>query len=299
MVSPVMADDGVAGGRPGGGTARAGVARLSALARGGRAAPVRLRRLTALLTGSVPAADLDALVGLVFPDPADRAELERRAGATVDRHQIPEGNARLAALIGLIGERLFPVYDFSWWDEEIDADTLLEGIPFERLGWSYDDWHCLDEERHPGYNLLRAVVEGPWGTLDGTRVPLLEGLAGAGVPGELLAPLAGGGLPPDLLRARLGGGPFAAVCDFADWVRSDTGLAFLDFSDEDQLSDADWSPRNVALLTAQWPRARALVAGIDALCDWLLADRDARFAALLRAAGLLAATPATAGAATL
>ena len=288
MVTPT-GPGGSATGRDGGALAPPGVARLSSLARACRAAPVRLERIAALLLGSVPVTDLAALIALVFPDPEAQAELHRRTRELVARHRVREAGAQATALLGMIGERLFPVYDITLWDEDLDSDDLLAAIPFARHGLTYDDWHAFLDEHYPGHNLLRAVIQSPYGEDDGTRLPLLDELESQGVPPTLLAPLAGGGLPRDVLRDRLAGGRFAAVCDYADWVYASTGLAFLDFSDEDQLSDADWSRRNLALLTDQWPRARALMGRIDALCDWLMDDRDARFAALLRAAGLLPA----------
>ena len=49
------------------------------------------------------------------------------------------------------------------------------------------------------------------------------------------------GVTPADLHTRLDGTRLAAVAEFADWTWGQTHLAFLDFEDEVEVADADWS----------------------------------------------------------
>lgn len=275
-----------------------GVVLASRLARSCRVRPCRASRLAGWLLGVDPLGDFAELVRVVFPAPAERAELDH----LVARHRAaaPAPNmeaARVRAFVDLVGERRFPVDDFVQWDDEAATyDALLAGIPFARYGWSYDDLHAEPGAQRPGHNLLRALAADPDDGLGGIagRGALLDHLART-IPADLLAPLAEGGRTANSLRSRLGGTRFAPAADFARWLVGETGLVCLDYHDDDGGGDeAPWSRHNVALLTAQWPHARALLARVDALATWLEADPTARFAALLVAAGLVP-TPGTSG----
>ncbi len=261
----------------------------SRLARACRVGACRASRLAGHLLGLDPLGDFAALVGVVFPLAEDRAELERRTARHRATEPAPiEEAARVRAFVDLVGERRFPVDDFVLWDADAATyETLLEAIPFVRYGWCDDDLHADPGEHRPGHDLLRALAAAPDDGAGGIagRGALLDHLA-RHVPARLLAPLAGGGLAADTIQARLGGTRFAPAADFARWLAGDTGLICLDYSDEDGVAEAPWSRHNVAILAAQWPRARALLAGIDALATWLEADPTARFAELVAAAGL-------------
>ena len=254
-----------------------------------RVGACRASRLAGHLLGLDPIDDFVALVGMVFPLAEDRAEFARLAARHRAEEPAPvEEAARVRAFVDLVGERRFPVDDFVLWDAETATyETLLEGIPFARYGCCYDDLHADPGEHRPGHDLLCALAADP---NDGTggiagRGALLDHLARI-VPAHLLAPLADGGLAVDTLQARLGGTRFAPAADFARWLVGDTGLICLDYSDDDAVAEAPWSRHTVAILAAQWPRARAMLAGIDALATWLEADPPTRFAELVAAAGL-------------
>ena len=261
----------------------------SRLARSCRVGACRASRLAGHLLGLDPIDDFAALVGVVFPLAEDQAELARLTARHRAEEPAPgEEAARVRAFVDLVGERRFPVHDFVLWDAEAaTCETLLEGIPFARYGWSYDDLHADPGEHRPGHDLLRALAAAPDDGAGGIagRGALLDHLARI-VPARLFAPLAGGGLAADTLQARLGGTRFAPAAGFARWLAGDTGLICLDHSDEDGVAEAPWSRHNVTILAAQWPRARALLEEIDALAGWLEADPPARFAQLVAAAGL-------------
>ena len=261
----------------------------SRLARSCRAVACRASGLADHLLGLDPIDDFAALVATVFPLAEERAALEGLAARHRAATPAPgEEAARVRAFIDLVGERRFPVYDLVLWDEEeATCEALLDGLPFARYGWSYDDLHADPGDHRLGHDLLRALVADPDDGIGGGagRGALLDHLARI-VPAHLLAPLADGGLTANSLRTRLGGTRFAPAADFARWLAGETGLVCLDLSDEDGAAEVPWSRHNVALLAAQWPLARALLEGIDDLAGWLEADPPARFAALLAAAGL-------------
>lgn len=261
----------------------------SRLARSCRAVACRAAGIADHLLGLDPIGDFVALVETVFPLAEERAALKQLTARHRAATPAPgEEAACVRAFIDLVGERRFPVYDFLLWDEEgATCEALLDGLPFARYGWSYDDLHADPGDHRLGHDLLRALAADPDDGIGGIagRGALLDHLARV-VPAHLLAPLADGGLTANSLRSRLGGTRFAPAADFARWLAGETGLVCLDCSDEDGTAEVPWSRHNVALLAAQWPLARALLERIDELAGWLEADPPARFAALLTAAGL-------------
>ena len=276
-----------------------GAVLASRLARSCRVRPCRASRLAGWLLGVDPIGNVAELVRVIFPAPAERAELDQLVARHLAAAPAPSVEAaRVRAFIDLVGERRFPVDDFVLWDDEAATyDALLEGIPFARYGWSYDDLHAEPDEQRPGHNLLRALTADPDDGLGGIagRGALLDHLART-IPSGLLAPLAAGGRTANSLRSRLGGTRFAPAADFARWIVGDTGLICLDYNDDGGGGgEAPWSRHNVALLTAQWPHARALLARVNALVTWLETAAPARFAALLVAAGLAPASGAAGG----
>lgn len=143
-----------------------------------------------------------------------------------------------------------------------DYEQVIYTIPFVRDGWSYDRLHELDLP--PGRLLLFALCAQPVAGGMDSRVPLLDA-AERSVPAAVLREVPAGGLEPDELHARLDGTPYAGAAAFADWLWGDTGMVFLDYDDEVEVMDADWTPDVVAALAAQWRRASALLDRIDAL----------------------------------
>jgi hypothetical protein len=75
----------------------------------------------------------------------------------------------------------------------------------------------------------------------GARVPLLEAVAELGIAASLLRRIPADGVNREDLHARLDATRFATVAEFADSTWGQTDLAFLDFDDEMEVADADWS----------------------------------------------------------
>ena len=183
---------------------------------------------------------------------------------------------RAWAFCSAFERRYFPIFEV----EEIEY--LVACVPFQRMGWSYDAFHELDQR--PGTLMLRALCAEPYDSNLGARVPLLETVQNLGVPRELLLCVPEDGLSPAALHAALDGTPHVAAAEFADWTWGQTDTAFLDFDDDMEISDADWSDEIIQELTQQWRKADAIVSRVTAIEAWLERDPANHFAQLLDAA---------------
>ena len=224
----------------------------------------RPRSAAALLAGHASQLTFRRIVEQVFPDAASDIWNTRRPGESRE-------TARVEAFLGRIEADFFPVYACE------EYDQVVWGIPFVRLGWSFEDFHDL--ERRLGELLLLVLCQAP---VD-MRVPLLD-WAEAHVPRDVLARIPNEGFSLDELNAWFDGTSCAGVAEFAYWLWSETGTAFLDLSDDVEVTDAEWSRENVLDLAEQWLRARDILDRIDALATWLEADPTVHFTELLDAA---------------
>jgi hypothetical protein len=182
---------------------------------------------------------------------------------------------RAWAFCAAFESRYFPIYECE------ELEPLVYSIPFQRFGWSYDAFHDLDQR--PGTLLLRAICAEPYAGTMGARVPLLEAVAELGIPQPLLRRIPADGVNPEDLHARLDATRFAAVAEFADWTWGQTDLAFLDFDDEVEVADADWSDETIQELTRQWQASEAIMNRVAALQAWLEKAPGRNFAELLSA----------------
>ena len=158
---------------------------------------------------------------------------------------------------------------------------IVGEVPFYRFGFSYDEVEAYNGRI--GYLMLLIAVLG--GAMPGlvAHCDALREEAGIGV--ETLNLIAADQREPASIDAALVGTPYAAMGDLARWLYGDTGSCFLDITWDMQVVDnEDWTPGIIAMLTAEWRAAEALMARVDALATLLESDPDAHFAALLRAA---------------
>jgi hypothetical protein len=209
------------------------------------------------------------LVRRLFPDDAPAILGAGRAGRDRDAE-------RTRAFCTAFERRYFPIYDID------DLEWLVYGIPFRRMGWSYDAFHDLDFRL--GTLLLRALCAEPYALEPGARVPLLEAVEALGVPRTVVLAIPGDGLRPTDLHAALDGSRFAAAAEFADWTWAETDLIVLDCDDEAMIAEIAWTDGNVRALTEQWQAASALVDRVTDLEGWLELDPAGHFRHLLEAA---------------
>jgi hypothetical protein len=244
-------------------------ARPTALGNALRRLPCLPSAVAGLLGGNDEYLEFRRILHEVFPTAA-AGILAAAPGPGGDRE-----SARMQAFYAMVERDYFPVYE---WEEYAHVCC---GIPFVRFGWALEDFHDLD--RPVGSLLLLALCQQPYEADYDSRVPLLVACE-AHVSKSLLEAIPERGLHPNVLHERLDGTEFAAAAEFADWLWSSTGTAFLDFSDEEELYDADWTIEHVALLTEQWQVANGILERTRALGTWLEGDPPARFAQLLDAA---------------
>lgn len=246
----------------------------SALARALRRRPPAPAGVAAFILGYPGEVAFRRLVGDVFPDPVDVAAI-LGALPTGGHSWADRETARCWAFSHLVEERYFPVYEMGEYAE------VLAGVPFVRAGWTDERAHELDDLRRGEWMLLALCLgaDGPGG------LARYDALAHeAGVRAVDLARLPPEGVDRQMLHARLDGTPWVAAAEFADWLASDTGTCFLDFTDElDVLDDDKWDPAYLADLAAQWRRAEGIRGRIDELCARLEGAPAARFAALVAA----------------
>lgn len=208
------------------------------------------------------------LVRRLLPDQAEAILAGRYGRADAEAE-------RAWAFCTSIESRYFPIYEYD------EVEPLVYSIPFQRFGWSYDAFHGVDQR--PGTLMLRALCAEPYDATMRARVPLLEAVEALGVPRVALRRVPHDGVSPTDLHAKLDGTRFAAVAEFADWTWGQTDLAFLDFDDEVEVGDADWSDEVVQDLSRQWQTAQAIMNRVAALEEWLEQAPALHFAELLDA----------------
>jgi hypothetical protein len=217
-------------------------------------APLSPTGLAVFLAGHESELAFRAVVRQLFPARVAAGILgARQRGA--DREA-----AQMWAFCQRMEQTYFPIIELD------EYEHLQWGIPFIRLGWSYDDFHEL--ERGPGTLLLMALCAQPLSEGLDSRVSVLDGVEQLGVARDVLAELPPTGLTPAQLHARLDGTPLAGAADFADWMWGQTGTVFLDIDEDTEVGDADWTLELVQELAEQWRRARSLMERVDHLCTW-------------------------------
>ena len=253
--------------------------RLSGLAGLLQQRPPSLRELVTLVGYADDYAWFAVLVRRLFPQEAE---------ATLAS---PDALKRVASFAQLFGERHFPLYA-PYLDFHLDEGDeppwrwLRKGIPYELMGFGYDDLHEMWEGYRDGLSALALLVETPdvhYMGPDGIRVAWLESAA-ARIPQETLLRIPHGGMPLDSLTGTLKGTAFEGAAHACSWVWGETGNFFLDDSYEDGNYDgfADpWDDELIEQGTEEWRKASALMDSVGRLADWLEEDLPGRFAGLL------------------
>jgi hypothetical protein len=240
---------------------------LQSLGRVMRVAPLAPTSAAALLGNYEAELTFRRIVREIFPVDGDEILVTGR-GREHREH------TRVWAFMQRVESTYFPVYELD------EYDQVACGIPFVRNGWSYERLHELD--MRPGEILLFALCAQPFAPGFDSRISLLDACE-AHVPRALLHDIPEEGLSPVQLHERLDDTPYAAAAGFADWLWGETGTVFLDFDDDIEVVDADWTRETVLELAEQWQRAEATLNRIDELASWLETDPPKRFSRLVDA----------------
>lgn len=188
---------------------------------------------------------------------------------------------QIASFASHFQDRYFPLDDSLTLREVEGYSDLTRSIPAVPQGFSYDDYHDVQDLRI-GLQLMTYLVENPFGEEDGARVALAESCAEHVSPG-LLERVPEGGLSPGEAHRLLDKTPHAGVALWADIIWSDTGNFFLDVCCEDLWSEGlpEWERESVEDLTRQWQQAEVIHNTVFDLVDWLEGYPPARFEELL------------------
>ena len=257
------------------------------------AAPPLLSGLAQLLLRRPPSLrELIALVGYA-EDYAWFAGLVRRLFPQESEGILapPDLNRRLAGFAELFQERHFPLYGpfLDFWIDEGDEPPwswLRRGIPFDLVGFGYDDLHEMWDGYREGLSALALLAQPPdsfFGEPDGIRTAWLESAAER-IPQETLERIPQGGIPIDALTEAVRETEFQGAAQAAAWVWSQTGNFFMDHNYEDGNYDGfsdPWEEEIIRDGTEEWQKASALIDSVTSLAAWLEEDLPGRFAQML------------------
>lgn len=200
-------------------------------------------------------------------------------------------NNRASKFVQFFGEEFFPL----WADlrEDFSIGDLLNGIPTQPLGFSYESYHAFTDFRN-GYILALSLITPPWDEdplgldeeeeeeMQGGRVPILEAV-GELVSAGLVNLIPKNGWSAEDLHRMTADTEFEGLGDFADWVQGSTGLYHLDAQGEslEMGEQIDWSPEAVNDLTNDWHESSDLLDRIHRLAVLLEQDPERTFRKLL------------------
>ena len=241
--------------------------------------PPSLRELVTLVGYAEDYAWCAALVRRLFPQ-----EAEAILAA-------PDVNKRLTGFAQLFQERHFPLYGpfLDFWIDEGDEPPwfwLRRGIPFDLVGFGYDDLHEMWDGYREGLSALALLAQPPDSFFmgpEGIRTAWLESAAER-IPRETLERIPQGGIPLDALTEAVQETGFQGAAQAAAWVWSETGNFFLDhnYSDGDYDGFSDpWEEEIIREGTEEWRKASALIDSVTSLAGWLEEDLPRRFAQML------------------
>ena len=260
--------------------AAAAPALLSGLANKLLRRPPSLRELVTVVGYADDYAWFTGLVRRLFPHEAEAAL------------SAPDMRTRVERFANLFGERHFPLYApvIEFWTEmegeEPPWSWLRRGIPFDLMGFGYDDLHEMWNGYREGLSAMALLVRPPdvyYDGPDGLRVAWLESAAER-IPQQTLQRVPEGGMPLEDLTVALKDTRFEGAALACSWVLAGTGNFFLDHNYEDGSYSgfADpWDDDIIAEGTEEWRKASALMDSVCKLGDWLEEDLPGRFAEML------------------
>ena len=200
-------------------------------------------------------------------------------------------NNRALKFVEFFGEQFFPL----WADlrDDFSIGDLLNGIPAQPLGFSYESYHAFTDFRK-GYILALSLITSPWDEdplgldeeeeeeMQGGRVPILEAV-GQLVSAGLVNLIPKNGWSAEDLHRMTADTEFEGLGDFADWVQGSTGLYHLDAQGEslEMGEQIDWSPEAVDDLTNDWHMTSEILDRIHRLALLLEQDSERTFRNLL------------------
>ena len=193
----------------------------------------------------------------------------------------PSPLEQIAAFASRFQDRYFPLDDRILLDDCEAYGEFLRSIPVPVMGLSWDDYHCLPDDGHPGILLMTYLLEDPYHE-EGARIALAEACA-AHVPRELLQRVPEGGLTRDQAHRLLDGTEYEGLARWGDILQGQSENFFLDVCCEDlwECGGPPWDREEVEALAQHWPRAERAQQQLRDMADRLEEDPPARFQELL------------------
>ena len=177
-------------------------------------------------------------------------------------------------------------------DEEGGPYSLLrEGIPFELMGFTWDERHIMWDQTKNGLSALALLPAVPENEVDasydydefqGLRQAWLESAADL-IPAETLRRIPEGGIPLKRLEEAVRGTPMEAAHLAGRWIYGMTGTFFLDesFPEEFNGYSDPWDDEIIEYGTQEWQKAKVILDQVDQLTTWLEEDLPERFGQML------------------
>ena len=179
-----------------------------------------------------------------------------------------------------------PEYDYF---ERSPYNLLKEGIPFQLMGFTWEEQHEMWDQVRNGLSALTLLPAMPshvefeaWESR-GMREVWLESASDL-IPAETLKLIPEGGIPLELLEEAVRDTPLEAVPLAGRWVHGRTGTFFLDefFPEESTGGYSDpWEDEFIEYASQEWGKAKAILDRIERLTAWQEEDLPERFGQML------------------
>ena len=188
----------------------------------------------------------------------------------------------------------------EWRQEELEYEheeggpysLLREGIPFELMGFNWDELHTMWNQTRNGLSALALLPTVPRHEADasydydesqGLRQAWLESAADV-IPAATLRRIPEGGITLERLEKAVRGTPMEAAHLAGRWIYGMTGTFFLDASiPEDEFNGYSdlWDDEIIECGTQEWQKAKEILDQVEQLTIWLEEDLPQRFGQML------------------
>ena len=194
----------------------------------------------------------------------------------------PTPHEQMACFASHFEDRYLPLHPI-FKDEQCEDDyyELLRDIPVIVMGFSWEDYHELNDARL-GTQLMSYLFEPPWGDDSeeaGERVALVDGFSPEYRREAQRVPT--NGITLDAARRILKGKKWAGLRNWAEYIYQSTGNWFLDTDNEMRYSGTlnDWDKETVKVMSREWLQAQAFYDKMMEFASWLEDEKEglARF----------------------
>lgn len=185
---------------------------------------------------------------------------------------------QMACFASHFEDRYLPLHpSFKEGECEDDYYELLRDIPVIVMGFSWEDYHELDNTRL-GVQLMSYLFEPPYeGDSEqvGERVALADGFSPEYQREAQRVPA--GGITLDAAKRMFKGKKWAGLRNWATYINMSTNNWFLDTDDEMRYSGMEmmeWDRETIEAMSKEWLRANAFYDKMMEFAKWLEDDKE-------------------------